>query len=117
MYSVFEHKERRAKALQVAQSAALQTRAAVLRKETIEFASIRFTNVVENQGTPISGSGENRTRVLRQRPVLSLRGLFALELEVKFVVATADFSDGVFIFIKAIYSAVMISAFKFADKK
>tara|TARA_R110002012_G_scaffold230998_1_gene403705 strand:- start:383 stop:505 length:123 start_codon:yes stop_codon:yes gene_type:complete len=40
-----------------------------------------------------------------------------LKLEVKFVVATTDFSDGVFIFIKAIDSAVMVSAFEVADEK
>ncbi len=66
---------------------------------------------------PISGIVGNRTPVRTKRPVLSLRGLFALELEVKFVVATTHFSDGVFIFIKAIYSAVMVSAFEVADEK
>ena len=86
MYSVFEHKERRAKALQAAQSAALQTRAAVLRKETIEFASIRFTRHVEYQGTPVNGSERNRTAVRTKRPVLSLRGLITFELEIKLVV-------------------------------
>ncbi len=43
--------------------------------------------------------------------------LFSFKLEVEFVVAIADFSDGVFIFIKAIDSAVMVSTFEVADEK